>query len=150
MESPNPSAEVPLYERIYAIARQIPRGQVVTYGQIAQMTGGNRDRLLRAIKLGVPIAFGSDEYYDVPGLTRGQASLLPLHAYLEDGLTPLQVLQAATVNAAELLGWSDRIGTLEPGKLADIIAVPGDALADPRSIERVSFVMKGGTIVKRP
>lgn len=118
--------------------------------QIAQLTAGNRDRLQRAIKLGVPIAFGSDEYYDVPGMTRGQASVLPLRAYLQDGLTPLQVLQAATVNAAELLGWSDRIGTLEPGKLADIIAVPGNPLTDPRVLDRVGFVMKNGVVIKGP
>jgi len=64
------------------------------------------------------------------------------------GLTPLQSIQAATVNAADLIGWSDRVGTLEPGKFADIIAVEGDPLADVHTLENVRFVMKGGEVVK--
>jgi imidazolonepropionase-like amidohydrolase len=64
------------------------------------------------------------------------------------GLTPLQAIQSATINDADLLGWSDRIGTIEPGKWADIIAVDGDPLADVTTLERVKFVMKGGEIVK--
>jgi imidazolonepropionase-like amidohydrolase len=64
------------------------------------------------------------------------------------GLSPLQSIQAATTNAADLLGWSDKIGTLEPGKWADIIAVDGDPLQDVTTLERVKFVMKGGEVVK--
>jgi imidazolonepropionase-like amidohydrolase len=66
------------------------------------------------------------------------------------GLTPTQALRSATLSAAELMGWEDRIGSLAPGKLADIIAVPGDALADLKSFENVGFVMKGGTLYKAP
>jgi imidazolonepropionase-like amidohydrolase len=58
-------------------------------------------------------------------------------------------VRAATANSAELLGWSRRIGSLEAGLLADIIAVAGNPLKDPRLLERVRFVMKGGTIVRR-
>ena len=64
------------------------------------------------------------------------------------GLTPLQAIQAATVNDADLLGWSDKVGTIEPGKWADIVAVDGDPLADVTTLERVKFVMKGGEVVK--
>ena len=64
------------------------------------------------------------------------------------GLTPLQSIQAATINAADLLGWSDKIGTVESGKWADIIAVDGDPLQDVTTLERVKFVMKGGEVVK--
>jgi len=64
------------------------------------------------------------------------------------GLTPLQAIQSATINDADLLGWSDKIGTIEPGKWADIIAVDGDPLADVTTLERVKFVMKGGEVVK--
>jgi imidazolonepropionase-like amidohydrolase len=64
------------------------------------------------------------------------------------GLTPLQAIQAATINDADLLGWSDKIGTIEAGKWADIVAVDGDPLADVTSLERVKFVMKGGEVVK--
>jgi len=58
------------------------------------------------------------------------------------------VLRAATVNAAKLLGWGDRIGTIESGKFADIIAVEGDPLRDVKDLQRVRFVMKGGEVVK--
>ena len=64
------------------------------------------------------------------------------------GLTPLQSIQAGTINAADLLGWSDKIGALEPGKWADIVAVDGDPLQDVTTLERVKFVMKGGEVVK--
>jgi imidazolonepropionase-like amidohydrolase len=65
------------------------------------------------------------------------------------GLSPLQSIQAATVNAADLLGWTDRIGTLEAGKFADIIAVDGDPLADVHVLQSVRFVMKGGDVMKQ-
>jgi imidazolonepropionase-like amidohydrolase len=60
----------------------------------------------------------------------------------------MEIIHAATINAAELLGWKDRIGTLEVGKLADIVAVPGDPLKDITELERVKFVMKGGVVIK--
>lgn len=106
------------------------------------------DRLLRAARLGVRIAYGSDEYYDVPGHTRGQASLLTLQAYQEAGLSPLEVLRTATVNAADLLGQGQRLGAIEAGKLADIIAVEGNPLEDVKLLQKVRFVMKGGQIVR--
>jgi len=64
------------------------------------------------------------------------------------GMTPLQAIQTATVNASDLLGWSSKIGTLEPGKFADLIAVDGDPLKDVTTLEQVKFVMKGGEVVK--
>jgi len=64
-------------------------------------------------------------------------------------MKPLEALQSATINGAELLGLSDQIGTIEAGKLADIIAVNGDPLQDIKVMEQVIFVMKGGTIIKR-
>lgn len=106
-----------------------------------------QERLQRAIKFGVPIAAGSDMYLSMPHMTRGQASLLLYEAYAESGLTPMQIIHAATRDAAELLGMQDRIGTLEAGKLADIIAVPGDPTKDVRALEHASFVMKGGAVV---
>jgi imidazolonepropionase-like amidohydrolase len=106
-----------------------------------------QERLMRAIKLGVPIAAGSDMYSPVPGMTRGQASLLVYEAYAEAGMAPMEIIHAATRNAAELLGMQDRIGTVEPEKLADIIAVPGDPLKDIRALEHAIFVMKGGAVV---
>jgi imidazolonepropionase-like amidohydrolase len=115
-----------------------------------QFAKGNADRLMRAVRAGVKVAFGSDEYYDTPGRTRGQASLLTLQAYQEAGMAPLEVLRTATVNAAGLLGWSDRIGAIEAGKFADIIAVDGDPLKDVKDLQKVRFVMKGGEVIKGP
>jgi len=107
----------------------------------------SRDRLQRAIKFGVPIAAGSDMYLSMPHLTRGQASLLVYDAYSEAGMSPMDIIHAATRNAAELLGWQDRIGTLEPNKLADIIAVPGDPTKNVQALQHAKFVMKGGQVI---
>jgi len=106
-----------------------------------------QERLRRAIAAGVPIAFGSDEYYQFPGLTRGQATLLTLDAYSESGMTPLQIIQAATVNGADLIG-AKHLGVLEKGKAADIIAVMGDPLKDINLLHQVKFVMKKGEVYR--
>jgi imidazolonepropionase-like amidohydrolase len=63
-------------------------------------------------------------------------------------LSPKRVLQADTMTNAEVLGWQDRIGSIEKGKFADLIAVPGDPLADITQLQKVDFVMKGGKIVR--
>jgi imidazolonepropionase-like amidohydrolase len=97
----------------------------------------------------VKIAFGSDEYYDVPGMTRGEASLLALQAYREAGMPAIDVLRTATINAADLLGLGDRIGTLEAGRVADIVAVDGNPLDDVKLLRKTRFVMKAGQIIKR-
>ena len=108
----------------------------------------SQDRLARAVKMGVPIAAGSDEYYNYPGKTRGQASLMMFRAYAAT-MTPLQILRAATVGAADLLA-GDRalFGSIEAGKFADIIAIEGDPLKDITDLEKVRFVMKGGAVIK--
>jgi imidazolonepropionase-like amidohydrolase len=115
---------------------------------IKPFVAGNGDRPQRARKMGVPIAAGSDHYLTMPHENRGQASLDTLAAYTEEGMTPMEIIHAATSSAAELLGWQDRIGTLEVGKLADFIAVPGDPLKDATSLQHAKFVMKGGVVIK--
>jgi imidazolonepropionase-like amidohydrolase len=87
-------------------------------------------------------------YYMVQGKTRGQASLTMLRAYSEAGMAPLEIIRAATINAATLLGAEPVLGSLEASKLADIVAVEGDPLKDITELERVRFVMKGGKVVK--
>ena len=85
-------------------------------------------------------------YY--PGKTRGQASVSRFPVLHQAGMQPVDVIRAITTNAAEMLGWSDRIGSIEPGKFADLVAVAGDPVADITELERVQFVMKGGQVVK--
>jgi imidazolonepropionase-like amidohydrolase len=96
----------------------------------------------KAIRAGVRIAAGSDFGGYPP-----QINAREIAALAEAGMTPMQAIQAATRVGAELLGWEDRIGTVEPGKLADLIAVPGDPLSDLSALERPSFVMVGGRVV---
>jgi imidazolonepropionase-like amidohydrolase len=64
------------------------------------------------------------------------------------GMPPLDILRAVTTNAAEMLGWQDRVGAVEPGKFADLVAVAGDPIADIGELERVRFVMKDGQVVR--
>ena len=106
------------------------------------------DLVQRIVKSGVKFSAGSDMCWFVPNKTRGQAStatFVKLHAA---GMSNLDVLRAITVNAAEMLGWDDRIGTVVPGKLADLIAVPGDPLADIDELNHVNFVIKNGVVIR--
>jgi imidazolonepropionase-like amidohydrolase len=64
------------------------------------------------------------------------------------GLTPIEAIRAATTSAADLMGWQDKVGSIDVGKYADLIAVAGDPLADVTELEHVKFVMKGGTVAK--
>lgn len=109
----------------------------------------NRDRLSRALKAGVRVVFGSDVYYHLPGMTRGQISLLTFRSYVDSGMSPLESIRAATINAGELLGYPDLIGAIKPGAYADIIAVPGDPLSDIKALENTVFVMRGGKVIKQ-
>src|ERR1700704_1190914 len=102
-----------------------------------------RKNVARAFAAGVKVGFGTDAAVYPHGLNAHEFAVM-----VKLGLTPLQAIQSATINDADLLGWSDKIGTIEPGKWADIIAVDGDPLADVTTLERVRFVMKGGEIVK--
>jgi imidazolonepropionase-like amidohydrolase len=102
----------------------------------------------RVLKSGVKFAGGSDMCWFYPGKTRGQASTATFVNLRDAGMPALDVVRAITINAAEVLGWQDRIGTVEPGKFADLVAVSGDPLADITELERVRFVMKGGQVVK--
>jgi len=108
------------------------------------------ERLTRATKMGVKVAFGSDEYYNVPGYTRGQASLLTLQAYQDAGMSPIDVIRTATMNAADLMGVGSRVGSLETNKLADIIAVEGDPSKDVKALRNTRFVMKDGKVIQLP
>lgn len=108
-----------------------------------QIGQAQRDNFRRAHQAGVRIAFGTD------GAVYPHGDNAKQFAYMvEYGMTPLEAIQAATIHAAELLGWADRVGALEPGKFADLIAVAGDPLADVALLEKVGFVMKGGKVAR--
>ena len=102
-----------------------------------------QQNLSHAFQSGVKIAFGTDAAVYPHGLNAREFGKM-----VDMGLPSLESIEAATVNAADLLGWSDRVGTLEPGKFADIIAVDGDPVANVHVLENVQFVMKGGEVVK--
>ncbi len=102
-----------------------------------------RENIGRAFHENVKVAFGTDAAVYPHGLN---AHEFPVMVKL--GMTPLAAIQASTINAADLLGWTDRVGTLEPGKFADLVAVQGDPLQDTSVLEHVDFVMKGGEVVK--
>jgi len=102
-----------------------------------------RRNIAHAFASGVKVAFGTDAAVYPHGLNAREFAVM-----VKLGLTPLQAIQAATVNAAELLGLPGRVGSLELGAFADIVAVDGDPLKDVTTLERVKFVMKGGEVMK--
>jgi imidazolonepropionase-like amidohydrolase len=122
-----------------------PFGHRPTPQQQAAALESQHDRLRRAIKAGVPIAAGSDNYLDLH-MPQGSAAKHNLYAYAEAGMPPGQVIQAATINAARLLGREGQVGVIKKGASADIIAVEGDPTVDIKALDRVRFVMKEGTV----
>ena len=110
-----------------------------------ETTEAQRAGFRKAVAAGVRIAYGTDSGVYPHGLNAMQLPYM-----VKYGLTPMQAIQSATLSAAELMQWDDRVGSIAPGKLADIIAVDGDALADLRSFMKPRFVMKGGVVYKGP
>ena len=102
-----------------------------------------KKNMAEAFRSGVRVALGTDAGVYPHGENGGE-----FWAMVELGLAPVQALQAGTVNAAELMGWSDRIGSIRKGKLADIVAVKGNPLSDVRLLQHVQFVMKDGAVYK--
>ncbi len=103
-----------------------------------------RENFRKAVQAGAKMAFGSDAGVYPHGWNGKQFAKM-----VEWGMTPMQAIKAATTDAAELLGWRDRVGSVEAGRFADLVAVAGDPLTDITELERVTFVMKGGTVYKR-
>ena len=98
----------------------------------------------RAVRAGVKFAFGTDAGVYPHGQNARQFALLVKHV----GLSPIDAIRMATTNAADLMGWQNRVGRVAPGYFADLIAVTGDPLADVSELERVGWVMKGGAVYK--
>jgi imidazolonepropionase-like amidohydrolase len=98
----------------------------------------------RAIAAGVKIALGTDAAVYPHGLNAHEIDVY-VNQY---GMSPLAGIQTGTLNAADLMGWTDKIGTIEPGKWADLIAIDGDPLKDVKILQHVPFVMKSGIVYK--
>jgi len=129
----------------------IPTVMVGAY--VAPGRGGNWEKMVelekvafqKALKRGVKIAFGTDAGgSDWRELNEARE----FQYYADYGMTPMQAIQTATSRAAEVLGWSDKVGTIETGKWADIVAVSGDPLNDIKKLLNVNFVMKAGVVYK--
>lgn len=128
----------------YASGRVVPRHYPPEIAAKADAAVAQRSTMFRnALKVGVKIAFGTDSAVSPHGLNAKEFALMVAH-----GMAPAAALRSAMGAAADLLGLTARIGTLEAGKQADLVAVPGDPLADIKTMERVTFVMKGGQIWK--
>jgi len=103
-----------------------------------------RQNIATARELGVRVANG----FDPSSAEAHGKNAHEIIAMTKLGMSSLEAIRAATTNAAELMGWSEKVGSIEPGKYADVIAVSGDPMADIGELERVKFVMKGGAVVK--
>jgi len=128
-------------------------GEYVAQGRAAagspvwvQMLSIHEDTFRRAMKAGVKMAFGTD----AGGFPWTENPAKEFAYMVKWGMTPAQAIQSATTSAAELLGWSDQVGSIQPGRFADIVAVAGDPLSDITLLEKIDFVMKGGSVVKKP
>jgi imidazolonepropionase-like amidohydrolase len=128
-------------------------GEYVAQGRAAEgapvwvrMIQIHEETFRRAMKAGVKIAFGTD----AGGFDWKINPAKEFSSMVKFGMTPAQAIRAATMTAAELLGMKDSLGTIEAGKLADLVAVPGDPLSDVSVMEKVDFVMKGGVVYRRP
>lgn len=129
------------------IGEYVAQGRAATGAPVwLKMMAIHEDTFHRAMKAGVKIAFGTD----VGGFDWKINPAKEFAYMVKFGMTPAQAIRSATSVAAELLGTEKELGTIESGKLADIVAVPGDPLADVSLMEKVEFVMKGGVVYKRP
>jgi imidazolonepropionase-like amidohydrolase len=111
--------------------------------KMRDVSAAAQQNVKKAIAAGVKVAFGTDAAVYPHGLNAGE-----FHVYVKLGMTPLAAIQTATINAADLLGWTKTVGTIDAGKWADLIAVDGDPTKDVTVLEQVKFVMKGGAVYK--
>jgi len=112
--------------------------------KLEETTDVQREGFSKAVGSGVKVAFGTDSGTYPHGMNARQFAYM-----VKFGMTPMQAVRAATVVAAELIGWSDRVGAIVPGSFADLVAVEGDPLEDVDLLTSIPFVMKGGRVVKR-
>ncbi len=126
----------------HGVEAGIPRHMVEKCAVVAEL---HRKAVRRAYEAGVKIAFGTDTA--TPFSPHGNMAL-EFELLVEDGFTPEDAILTATKNAAQMLGWDRKVGSIEAGKLADVVAVDSDPLKDIRVLQNVTFVMKDGEIFK--
>lgn len=129
------------------VGEYVAQGRAAAGAQVwVDMIKIHEDTFRRALKAGVKIAFGTD----AGGFDWKIDPAKEFAIMVKYGMTPAQALRSATVTASELLGMQEKIGSLEAGKFADIVAVPADPMADIQQLEHVNFVMKGGAVYLKP
>ena len=107
------------------------------------------DRLKRAYKIGVTMAYGTDTFFDAPNHTRGTLAVSFIDSFVEAGIPAKDTLKIMTTNAAKLVGVDKQRGSIKPGMFADIIATPENPLENIQTLKKVSFVMKNGKVAKQ-
>ena len=133
-----------IYNDDYILAEYSKKGYPEKIMNKERMVGKQqRQNFQKAVSAGVKIAYGTDAGVYPHGWNAKQ-----FYCLIKYGLTAMQAIQSATINAADLLDWKDRTGSITKGKLADIIAVEGNPLDDITTLEHVKFVMKDGTVYK--
>lgn len=133
-----------IYNTDYTQSESKRRGELPEFIRKDAMIGEiQRRNFERALKAGIRMTFGTDAGIYPHGDNAKQLSVMVRY-----GMTPMQAIQAATINGADALGLAGQVGTLTPGAFADFIAVDDDPIADIRALERVSVVMKGGELIK--
>ena len=135
---------VDLYDGEWALEHGGPQGwPAETMRKLAESQVAAEAVFRRAAGAGVAIAFGTDSGVYPHGLNARQFG-----SYVRCGMSPLEAIRTATIVAAACMGWSDRVGSLEPGRFADLVAVAGDPLEDVTELERPVVVIKGGRVVR--
>ena len=134
-------------QRFNDLAQQVLKSEFV-HGFEARDNQLYNSLVQRVLKSGMKFAAGTDMCLHYRGKTCGQATESRFPTLHEAGMPTLDVIRAITTNAAEMLGWQDRIGAIETGKFADLVAVSGDPIADIHELERVRFVMKDGQVIR--
>jgi imidazolonepropionase-like amidohydrolase len=144
-------------KKIFLVGTDIPRAQLDLEGTSGGIFPPPEvlapkiiDRLRRAYRIGVKMAFGTDTVIEVPGKTRSDLMFDYLAVWREAGVPAQEILKCMTVNPAELMHISQQRGTLSPGMAADIVAMPSNPVEDIESLRKINFVMKDGKIVRRP
>lgn len=135
---------------IALVPTDTPEALLANYGmdaaQATRVYAAHRERLKRAVQANVPIVFGTDIMFDMKERSRGELAIDFVDSMLDAGMTPANILESMTSQAAKLLGVADQRGSLRTGAAADLIAVRGNPLSDIHTLREVVFVMKDGAI----